>query len=294
MTDLLTAATDATHHQDPGEIRRIELSVSGAQIEVIDDPYSDRLRCDHPSVHDVEALGEALLDAAECLGRGRIVTLVNSEAIGDLEDLGFEVEAIMPGFYQGSDDCAVLGASSQNRMEPGDRTASRRTEEILAAKRGKPGLHVAVASEQATAEDAEEIAELLDVTFAEYPTPTGDADYIEQQLDDGNIFRVIRRGAQIVACASADIVAEARTAELTDCATQPAHRGNGYMRTILDHLMTDLRQMNFPTAFTLARAAVPGVNVAFQRCGFRYRGQMVQSCRIGTGLEDMNVWSRRL
>ena len=66
------------------------------------------------------------------------------------------------------------------------------------------------------------------------------------------------------------------------------------MRAILTNLMEDLVEMDYPTAFTLARARIPGVNVAFQRCGFKLRGRMSQSCRIGEGLEDMNVWSRRL
>jgi hypothetical protein len=44
----------------------------------------------------------------------------------------------------------------------------------------------------------------------------------------------------------------------------------------------------------LARARIPGINLAFQRLGFALRGCMPQSCRIGEGLEDMHVWSRAL
>jgi len=104
----------------------------------------------------------------------------------------------------------------------------------------------------------------------------------------------VREGGVVVACASADPVADARTAELTDCATRPDQRGRGLMQAILGDLMDDLRAMDYPTAFTLARARIPGVNLAFQRLGFDLQGTMVQSCRIGDGLEDMNVWSRRL
>jgi hypothetical protein len=52
--------------------------------------------------------------------------------------------------------------------------------------------------------------------------------------------------------------------------------------------------MGYPTAFTLARASVPGINLAFHRLDFLFRGRMAASCRIGGGIEDMNVWSRRL
>ncbi len=90
------------------------------------------------------------------------------------------------------------------------------------------------------------------------------------------------------------MVREALTAELTDCATRPDQRGNGYMQAILTDLMNDLRELEYPTAFTLARARIPGMNIAFQRLGFDLCGTMPQSCRIGEGIEDMNIWSRPL
>jgi hypothetical protein len=52
--------------------------------------------------------------------------------------------------------------------------------------------------------------------------------------------------------------------------------------------------MEYRTAFTLARANVAGVNLAFERLSFTHAGIMTQSCRIGSGLEDMNIWTRTL
>ena len=82
--------------------------------------------------------------------------------------------------------------------------------------------------------------------------------------------------------------------ELTDCSTQPEYRGRGLMQALLTDLMDDLVQLGYPTAFTLARARIPGMNLAFQRLGFELQGTMAQSCRIGEGIEDINVWSRSL
>ncbi len=113
-------------------------------------------------------------------------------------------------------------------------------------------------------------------------------------MESGTPFRMVTEGDEVVACASADLVAEAQTAELTDCATLPSARGRGLMQGLLADLCDDLRDLGYPTAFTLARAAVPGVNLAFARLGFRLRGRMLRSCRIGQGLEDMNVWSKDL
>ena len=66
------------------------------------------------------------------------------------------------------------------------------------------------------------------------------------------------------------------------------------MQAILSDLIRDLQRMEYRTAFTLARANIAGVNLAFERLSFTYSGIMTQSCRIGSGLEDMNIWTRTL
>lgn len=118
--------------------------------------------------------------------------------------------------------------------------------------------------------------------------------YLASSISKGTPLRVVEEDGRILACASADLVRRARTAELTDCATLPEARGQGLMQSVLRDLMEDLRGLGYPTAYTLARATEPGMNVAFKRLGFQWNGRMVRSCRIGSGLEDMNVWSRVL
>ena len=282
-------------HADPRAIRVVERQIGSKAIDMVDDPYSDRLRCDHPEVVDESRFAEELREAAEQFGRKRVVTFVDQSMREGLQEEGFEVEGVIPGFYRGESDCVVMGwATESARMECGDPEGVALTRKVLKAKAGTPGIHAAVETEQATPGEAEEIAALLGETFREYPTPSSDPAYVAKQISEGLPFRVVREDNQVVACASADVLRDAQTAELTDCATRPEHRGRGLMQRILNDLMDDLRQEEFPTAFTLARASIPGINVAFQRLGFQYRGQMARSCRIGQGLEDMNIWSRWL
>ncbi len=267
---------------------------AGEVIEARVDTYSDRLRCDHPAVAD--GLGEALKESAEEAARGRIVVLARAELAEELERAEFAREALIPGFYGGEEDCAVLGYSlDQQRAEPGFVAEVERVDALIQQGPQRPARrHPPVETERATVEDAEPIAELIADTFAQYPTPSGVPAYIEQAIEDGVPFRVVREDDKVIACASADLIREAKAAELTDCATRPSCRGRGLMQAILSDLMADLSELGYPTAFTLARARIPGVNLAFQRLGFEYRGRMTRSCRIGGGLEDMNVWSRRL
>lgn len=278
-----------------GSASTVTLDVDGEQVVVSDDEHSDRVRCDHADVDDGAALAIALEEQALESGRGRVVALVSEEVAEGLQEQAFEVEATIPGFYRGEEDCVVLGkALDDSRPTATTEAELALVEKVLAAK-GKPvAAPTDVQSRRAIVEDAPLIAELLGETFEQYPTPSNDPDYVADQIAAGAPFRLVEEDGEIIACASADLIRSAKTAELTDCATRPACRGRGVMRRILADLMKDLRQMGYPTAFTLARAKIPGVNVAFARLGFEMRGTMRQSCRIGEGLEDMNVWSRAL
>ncbi|TNF37051.1 MAG: putative beta-lysine N-acetyltransferase [Deltaproteobacteria bacterium] len=289
--NALLSPTDPTPRTEP-----IDIALpTGEQVEAVLDFYSERVRCDHPQATDGAALGDALREEAEMHGSGRVVVLAPDPLVAGLEATGYTCEAVMPGFYNGQEDCAVLGLALDAQREAlGDEAAVARVEQILEAKRGTLGAVVEVDTRRAEVSDAESIAALIAETFSQYPTPSGDPDYIARAIESGVPFRTVEADGRVVACASADLVRDARTAELTDCATLPSFRGHGFMRAILADLMGDLEQMGYPTAFTLARAVEPGINVAFQRLGFELRGRMVRSCRIGGGLEDMNVWSRRL
>jgi putative beta-lysine N-acetyltransferase len=286
----LPSPTDPTPRWQPIQLRLSD----GATVAAKDDPFSDRIRCDHPLACTPESLGHALIEAARQRDRGRVMLLARAGMRPGLEACGMLREATMPRFYDGREDCDVFGyAIDPSRSQLAEPEAVSEVDKLIARaiparERSRPP------TERATSAAAEAIAALVADTFEHYPTPTGNTAYVAEQIASGIPFRVVRDSGDVVACASADLVRGACTAELTDCATRPDQRGGGLMQALLGDLMDDLRQLRYPTAFTLARASVAGVNLAFQRLGFTCRGQMTRSCRIGGGIEDMNVWSRAL
>lgn len=296
------SADQALHLEQDGP-HELLLKVSGApSVHARNDVYSDRIRCDHPGSPQGSSLGESLLAAAERLDRGRVVAFVRPAVEDGLKQVGFEREGLIPGYYGGELACAVMGAYPD--ASRGDLAHPREVAEVkalLAAHEAQLAdmdddrpARPRIETRRATVEDASAIAALLDETFKEYPTPSGDPEYVAAAIAEGTPFRFVEADGHIVACASADLISDARTAELTDCATRPSHRGRGLMQNVLLDLMDDMRALDYPTAFTLARARIPGVNLAFARLGFSLHGTMRQSCRIGAGIEDMNILSRRL
>lgn len=284
----------------------VYIELANTQVSISDDPYSDRIRCDHPLLDQLEELsddvlkregarlGERLINLAEREGRGRVVTLTTESVAEGLIDVGFEREALIPGFYEGERACVVLGAYPEGARQHLAHPKEHGRVMNLLSGRGPRSERATPHTRRATLSDVPALASLLGQTFQEYPTPSDDPAYLQAQLEAGTPFRVVEEEGALIACASADLVREAKTAELTDCATRPEHRGRGLMRGLLSALCDDVKALGYPTAFTLARARIPGVNLAFQGLGFELHGCMSRSCRIGEGLEDMNVWSKQL
>ncbi len=291
---------------------KLYLKLGNNIVVVYDDEHSDRVRCDHPNTSQGTAIAYFLAGAAHCLNRTKVLTMVDERLAPELLEQGFSLAGTMPGFYRGDTGCSVLtynvdekrkmmahpkeGARVEeivDRYDPlDDMKLVERYESLGDEELTSPPAKVQTI--RAMPKDAEEIAKLIDVTFHDYPTPSHDPGYVRSQIENGAPFRYIMNKGKMVACASADLVPDALTAELTDCATLPENRQKGYMMTLLSDLMWDLEQKRYYSAFTYARARVPGINVLFKKLGFDYCGCVHQSCRIGDGLEDMNIWIRPL
>lgn len=294
---------------------KIYLKLGNNIITVIDDEHSDRVRCDHPNTSQGKGIAFFLSGAAHCLNRTKVLTMVEESLADELIEQGFTLAGTMPWFYKGKKGCSVLTynlvEARKIKAHPKefskveaiiDKTPSVK-EDIITERYeylndedidDSMEADVDVKTILAMPEDARRIAALIDKTFFDYPTPSHDPKYVRAQIESGVPFRYVEDNGKIVACASADLVPDALTAELTDCATDPDFRKKGLMMKILTDLMWDLEQRDYHSAFTYSRARVPGINILFKKLGFKYCGSIHQSCRIGDGLEDMNIWIRQL
>lgn len=145
-----------------------------------------------------------------------------------------------------------------------------------------------------TAEDAKALASLYRRVFNIYPVPLDDADYIRKSISGGNVFLAYYHQGQIVSAVSADVNTKYRNAEVTDCATLPDFRQYGLMQHLLHSLEDVLYEKFIFCLYTIARATSFGMNAAFQRLNYSYRGRLANNCNIYEGIEDMNVWVKNI
>ena len=142
--------------------------------------------------------------------------------------------------------------------------------------------------------DAEALSRIYRQVFKTYPFPIHQPVYLKRMMREGVRYFVVRAEGRIAAAAAAETEHHAQYAEMTDFATLPQHRSQGLAGILLRHMEKSVRPLGVKTAFTIARAASPGMNAVFRRNGYRYAGLLRNNTQIAGRLESMTVWYKPL
>jgi putative beta-lysine N-acetyltransferase len=81
---------------------------------------------------------------------------------------------------------------------------------------------------------------------------------------------------------------------MTDFATLPEFRGNGFAELLLKYMENQMVSCQMLTAYTIARAISPAMNITFGKGGYAYGGRLVNNTNIMGNIESMNVWYKKL
>lgn len=209
---------------------------------------------------------------------------------------GFRFEAVIRGYFRNGEDAWIW--SGFPRPQRGLVEDPYTLDEVLAlalvrSGQFQPGLPPGYTSSLAESRDMAEVAQLLQATFPEYPSPLDEATLLSLLEARKNCYRLVRNPqGLLLAVASAELDWARQSAEMTDCATRPEEQGKGLMANLLWQLQHDVeRHFGMTTIYTMARSNQPGMNCAFSKLGYQYAGRLVNNCRMPAGWESMNLWN---
>ena len=261
------------------------------------DSRNERLKLYGPTrVEDLTYASE-LINRTRDRGASKLIVYAVPGGHDGWRDLGFVFEGTIEGYFPDHVDAKIW-----SRFSGGERAVERDVEEheetiriATACAATSATLDEAFISDVAGPEDADEIASLMSRIFPDYPEPISSQWVVRSIGEETRRFRISRDGSgRIVASASAEIDHRNRSAELTDCATDPDARGRGLMRYLLQELEGDVSRLwGITDLYTLARADEVAMNCAFAKLGYHYTGRLVNNCRMPNGWESMNIWCRR-
>lgn len=207
---------------------------------------------------------------------------------------GYAEEARIPGFYPGGEDLCFMGkyftesrAREQESQLVSEVLAVAGTSAVVSTPTPLPSVF---AFRTAREEDGEEMAKIYREVFVSYPFPIHDPAFLRAAMNDATLFFGIWNGSTIAALSSAEMDACSASAEMTDFATPPAFRGNGFALHLLREMEEAVRGRGIRSLFTIARAYSFGMNITFARNGYSFGGTLTNNTNISGRLESMNVW----
>jgi len=214
------------------------------------------------------------------------------------EEDDYSVEATVPDLFKGEEDGLFMARyyHKDRRIDPDANLVKK----VLASAYLKAEQHHSVrlpadcVCRLSSAAHCRQMAELYRQTFASYPFPIDDPNYLATSMAKNVLYAGIWKGNQLLALASAEVDHHNSNAELTDFATHSDWQGHGLANVLLQYLEKELQLFNIKTSYTIARATSYGMNICFSQNGYQYGGTLVKNTQIGGSLESMNVWYRNL
>ncbi len=264
--------------------------------------YNDRIYLMKLSNQDFPDIIDDLEKLASTKNYSKIFAKVPGYARREFEKNGYMVEASIPQFYNGHEDVYFMG-----KFFYGSRRIDEKIEEINEIlKNARSYAHNEKKSETISdlphdfifkicdISDAYQVSELYSKVFKTYPFPIHDPSYIMKTMNENFIYFCIRRNNMIVALSSSEMDIAAQNVEMTDFATLPEYRGNGFAIYLLYKMEEEMRKKQMKTVYTISRAVSHGINIIFAKMGYKYGGTLLNNTNISGNLESMNVWYKSL
>ncbi len=206
-------------------------------------------------------------------------------------DNGFKKEGQISGYYNGVKASMLAKYYDNNRSITHSDESNLQT--VLEKKISKSPIDIPkeYTIESLKLDDVSSLVSLYKKVFERYPSNIFDESYLQESINDDYFFIVAKYEGEIVSAASA-LINPFKSAEITDCATDPTHRGKQLLTAIINELEKTLRQKGIYHSYSLTRALSIGMNMTIKRMGYTYEGTLINNCEISTGYEDMNIWTK--
>jgi beta-lysine N6-acetyltransferase len=260
-------------------------------------PLSQRVYLMNIGTAEPRALIPRLDKLARESGYSKIFAKVPESLAEEFVRAGFAREAAVPGFFRGTEAAWFLGryiVPVRRREE-----CLPEIEAVLRLAREKADKQEAEGREgfpvrRCRPQDAEAMSALYRQVFPTYPFPIDDPAYLRQTMNGGTLCFGVEHQGRLVALSSAEVDAGHHNAEMTDFATRPRWRGRGLAALLLARMEAAARRRGVRTAYTIARALSPGMNITFAKLGYQYGGRLINNTNIAGQIESMNVWHKPL
>ena len=246
-------------------------------------------------------LAPALLEKARENRYTKVLVKIPYETSQPFLNLGYVQEAEIPNLYSGKQSAIILAYySSKNRKLENNRTENEKVYRLSIEKQVPPESIQKIQLENnfslhnLTQDDVPEIAALYNTIFSSYPFPINESSFLVETMESHVDYFGIKTDGELIALSSLEKDTENLNAEMTDFATLPKWQGFSLAKYLLVHMEKEARLNGLKTAYTIARAESPGMNIVFTKNAYQYGGRLINNTHISGHIESMNIWYKAL
>ncbi|MFO7937290.1 MAG: putative beta-lysine N-acetyltransferase [Kiritimatiellia bacterium] len=271
-------------------------NLAGAVIQ--HGPESNRVYLMKLGNADPDELIPALYNLASGRKYTKIFAKLPGRFSGPFMQAGYKMEAKVPHFYGGEDDACFMGLYlDPARSLPADADELEKTLQ-LALRKQNSGLQRTLPDgasiRSCTEDDVGQMAVIYKKVFPSYPFPIHDSAYLLETMRSHVAYFGVEVDGSLRALSSSEMDADGANTEMTDFATLPESLGQGFAAFLLAAMEPDSAARGIKTAYTIARAVSPGMNITFARLGYEFGGRLINNTQISGSIESMNVWYKPL
>ncbi len=260
--------------------------------------YNDRIYLMKLARDEFPEILDELENKADSANYSKIFAKIPRYAKDEFLENGYRKEAFIPKFYRGERDAYFVSKYlSEQRSETKNRETIKKILDVAESKAGdEPDVNLDDSFRYRICRktDTGEMAEVYRKVFETYPFPIHDPAYLAGTMDENIVYFGIWHNNKIVALSSSEMDVKSGNVEMTDFATLPDYRGNGFAVYLLEKMEKEMRKQGIKTAYTIARALSFGMNITFAKMGYTFSGTLINNTNISGKLESMNVWYKFL
>lgn len=239
-----------------------------------------------------------LIDLAKDNNYSKIFAKVPEHLVAIFAEAGYVEEALIPSFFSGKEAVVFMSFFLKaERMAEVNVSNIEKVMDIVRQRNETENLQLLdkrFSLRKCNKMDTPFLAETYKKVFASYPFPINDPAYLAETMDSHVDYFAIEAEGKIISASSAEKDLDNKNAELTDFATLPEWRGNGFAQLLLAQMECDIKKQKIKTAYTIARAISPNMNIPFKKAGYYFCGRLRNNTNISGRIESMNVWYKSI
>lgn len=260
--------------------------------------YNDRIYLMKTTSFPSLELPYELIELAKKNGYSKIFGKIQNSVARSFFNAGFLEEARIPAFFSGEQTAVFVGyyLKAERSKEPDINKMAHILKIALGLRTTykTPSLENRFVLRKCNNSDIPVIAKIYQEVFPSYPFPIHDPEYLLKTMQSHVDYFGIETDCRLVAVSSAEIDKEFSIAEMTDFATLSGWRGNNFSQHLLARMENEMKEENIRTAYTIARAMSPGMNITFSKAGYQFGGRLKNNTNISGRIESMNVWHKSI